>query len=176
MRCPLPLSSPRGSGKPAADTHSGLFTGRVIGRFDPRCCRPPDGFAPAVPNKRSFFRNISIKNPADHHRLPGCPKNHRSLPSSVAVLSRCCNSFPSQGLTHLSAAKFTRLFVTFFQFKPFEQTVVLNFLLQDPHGLFDIVVVYFDCYFLQITPPFRPPENARSPVTTPMVTAAISRP
>jgi len=47
------------------------------------------------------------------------------------------------------------LFVTLFQFQTLEESVILNFLLQNAHGLFDVIVDDFDLDFLQQYRPLR---------------------
>ena len=65
----------------------------------------------------------------------------------------CGNAFAAQRFALFAAPEFTRLFVAFFQLQPFEEAVVLNFFLQNAHRFFDIIIVNFDCDFLQISRP-----------------------
>jgi hypothetical protein len=72
--------------------------------------------------------------------------------TSIASAGRC-DTFAAQRFALLAAPEFTRLFIAFFQLQPFEETVVLNLFLQNAHRLFNIVIVDFDCNFLQVTRP-----------------------
>jgi hypothetical protein len=73
--------------------------------------------------------------------------------SAISVFSRNGQSFSSQGFPRFSAAELTRFFIALFKLEPFEEAVILNLLLQDAHGLFNIVVVDLDCDFLQLSRP-----------------------
>ena len=53
----------------------------------------------------------------------------------------------------LATPELAGFFIAFFEFEPFEKTIVLDLFLQNTHGLFKVVVVDLDCDFLQ---PFRP--------------------
>ena len=64
-----------------------------------------------------------------------------------------CQPFPSQSFALFATAKFTRLLVAFLQLQPFKKTVVLNFLLQNAHCFFDVVVDHPDFNILQIPRP-----------------------
>jgi hypothetical protein len=91
-------------------------------------------------------------------------QRRRSLPGhvvkrvSLTVSPASCNSdaLSAQGLTFFATAVLAWFFVAFFQLQAFEQTVVLNFFLQNPHGLFEIVVedFNFNCFQTGSTPFF----------------------
>jgi hypothetical protein len=67
--------------------------------------------------------------------------------------SGCSDTLAPHGFALFAAAVFTRLFIVFFQLQPFEQAIVLNLFLQNPHGLFKVVVVNLDRDFLQTASP-----------------------
>jgi hypothetical protein len=73
--------------------------------------------------------------------------------TAIPIFSRSGQSFSSQGFPRFSTAELTRFFIALFQLEPFEEAVILNLLLQDAHGLFNIVVVDLDCDFLQLSRP-----------------------
>lgn len=60
---------------------------------------------------------------------------------------------PPQGFALLATPVFARLLVAFLDFQPFEKPVVLDFFLQNPHGFFKVVVIYFDFDSLQADSP-----------------------
>ncbi len=74
---------------------------------------------------------------------------------SSAVFGRTSSGqpFSSQSFAHLATSVFTRLFIALLKLKPFKQTIVLNLLFQDPHGLFNIVVDDPDFNIFQIPRP-----------------------
>lgn len=75
---------------------------------------------------------------------------------TVSPASCSGNALASQGLTLFATTELTRFLVAFFQLQAFEETIVLNFLLQNAHGLFEIVVENFDfnCFQTGSTPFF----------------------
>jgi len=52
------------------------------------------------------------------------------------------------------AFMFAWFFETFFKFQTFKQTIVLNFLFENPHSFFEIVIDHFDFDFFQMYRPF----------------------
>jgi hypothetical protein len=75
------------------------------------------------------------------------------MPLSSVSGFGCRQSLSSQSFALFATAKFTRLFIALFQFQPFEKAVVLNFLLQNAHCFFDVVVNNPDFNILQIPRP-----------------------
>jgi hypothetical protein len=73
--------------------------------------------------------------------------------TAIPVFARNGQPFSSQGFPRFSTAELTRFFIALFELEPFEETVILNLLLQDAHGLFNIIVVDLDCDFLQLSRP-----------------------
>ncbi len=98
--------------------------------------------------------NSKNKNPAERPSLPG----HVVKRVSLIVSPASCNSnaLSAQGLTFFTTAVLAWFLVALFQLQAFEQTVVLNFFLQNPHGLFEIVVedFNFNCFQTGSTPFF----------------------
>jgi hypothetical protein len=80
----------------------------------------------------------------------------KKIQSSKLLVSAAgsCDALPSQRFSMFPAFVFTRLFVTFLEFQPFEKTVVLDFFLENAHGFLEIVIDHFDFDFLQIYRPF----------------------
>lgn len=62
----------------------------------------------------------------------------------------------SQSLTSLSTLAFARFFVTLFQLQSSKKTVILDFLFQYFHGLFDIIADDPDCQVVKILQTPRP--------------------
>lgn len=79
--------------------------------------------------------------------------------TAVPVFARSGQAFSSQGFPRFSTAELARLLIALFEFKTFEEAVILNLFLQDAHGLFNIVVVDLDCDFLQLSRPLLPTER-----------------
>jgi len=76
-----------------------------------------------------------------------------TLERLTPVAAGCSDPFAAQRFSLLAAPELARLFVAFFKLQPFEKAVVLDLLFQNAHRLFNIVVVDFDCNFLQMTRP-----------------------
>lgn len=95
---------------------------------------------------------MAIKNPAGLI-LAGFAKVVWVKLPAVAFLTGRGQPFSPQGLPRFSAAEFARLLIALLEFEPLEQTVILNLLLQNPHGLFDVIIIDLDRYFLQISRP-----------------------
>jgi hypothetical protein len=94
------------------------------------------------------------KNPAGRSSLPGHGIKQSLLPVSPA--SRSSNALTTKRFTLFSTTVLARLLVAFFQLQALEQAIVLYFFLQNPHGLFEIVVedLYFNCFQTDSTPLF----------------------
>ena len=73
--------------------------------------------------------------------------------TAIPIFSRSGQSFSSQGFPRFSTAELTRFFIALFELEPFEETVILNLLLQDSHGLFNVIVDNPDFNILQIPRP-----------------------
>jgi hypothetical protein len=77
---------------------------------------------------------------------------------SLPVSSASCSSdaLSAQGLTFFATTILARLFVALLELQALEQPVVLNFFLQNAHGLFKIVVEDsdFNCFQTASTPFF----------------------
>ncbi len=100
---------------------------------------------------RLAARHRHEKNPAGIPPGSGC-WGWRLTPARG---SRCCYAFSSLRFSLLATSVLAWLFVTLFQFQALEESVILNFLLQNAHGLFDVIVDDFDLDFLQQYRPFR---------------------
>jgi len=74
------------------------------------------------------------------------------------LASGCSNTLAPYGFALFAATVFARLFIIFFQLQTFEQAIVLNFFLQDPHGFFKVVIMNLDRDLLQ---PASPPSSHR---------------
>jgi hypothetical protein len=77
---------------------------------------------------------------------------------TVSPASSSSDALSAQGLTFFATTELAWFLVAFFQLQAFEQTIVLNFFLQNPHGFFEIVVEDFDfnCFQTGSTPFFYP--------------------
>ena len=94
------------------------------------------------------------KKPGSVFHLPGFVKiSDLALPAAVSVLSGSSQSFPSQSFALFSAPELARLFIALFQFEPFEKAVILNFFLQNPHRLFNVIIKNLNLNFLQTPRP-----------------------
>ena len=98
--------------------------------------------------------SLPNKNPAGRRSLPGHVVKRVSL--TVSPASRNSDALPAQGLTFFATTELTRFLIAFFKLQSFEETIVLNFFLQNPHGFFEIVVEDFDfnCFQTGSTPFF----------------------
>jgi hypothetical protein len=94
---------------------------------------------------------LERKNPAEEALLPGSKLHVVQL--TVAAASGRGNSLAPQGFALFAAFELAGLFIAFFQLQPLEQTVVLNFFLQNAHRLFKVVVQNLDFDIFQLTRP-----------------------
>ena len=69
------------------------------------------------------------------------------------MLASRCYALSAQGFTLLAASELARFFKTLLEFQTLEKTVVLNFFLENAHGLFKVAVDDSDFDFLQIYRP-----------------------
>jgi len=89
--------------------------------------------------------------------LPGF-KNAKGLSLFSVSVSRSRYSLSSQGFTLFATTIFTRLFIGFFHFQSFKKAVILDFLLQNAHRLFKVIIKNLDLNIFQYAPPlFCPP-------------------
>jgi len=77
------------------------------------------------------------------------------------------NALSSLRLPLLAAAVLAGFFVALFELQPLEKSVILNFLFQNAHGFFDVIVDDFDLDFLQQYRPFRAAGSERCRVAPP---------
>ena len=75
---------------------------------------------------------------------------------TVSPASGSGDALATQGLTLFATTILAWLFVALFQFQAFKKAIVLNFLFQNAHGFFEIVVenLDFDCFQTGSTPLF----------------------
>jgi hypothetical protein len=73
---------------------------------------------------------------------------------SGSLASGSSNSLSSDGFTLFAPFVFAWFFITFFKFESLEKSIVLNFLFQNTHGLFQIVIKNLDLNFLHLFAPF----------------------
>jgi hypothetical protein len=73
-----------------------------------------------------------------------------------ALASGGGDALSTQGFAFFATTVLTRFLIAFLKLQPFEQAVILNFFLQNPHGLFKIVVedLDFNCFQPGSTPLF----------------------
>jgi hypothetical protein len=76
------------------------------------------------------------------------------LAKSVAGSFGGCDALPTQCFALFATSKFAWFFIAFLKLQAFEKAIVLNFLLQNPHGFFKVVVDNLNFNCLQaFTPP-----------------------
>jgi hypothetical protein len=94
-----------------------------------------------------------------HIKIPAFRVERRSAGMSLDGLSafsagfRSCDPLSAHGFTHLTSSVLTGFFKMFFHFEPFEESVILDFFLQNSQGFFNIVVNNRDSNFFQKTSP-----------------------
>lgn len=86
--------------------------------------------------------------------IGACAQYRVPLTISIAGPFRGCNTLPAQCFALFATSEFAWFLVAFFKLQAFEKAVVLNFLFQNTHGFFKVVVdnPYFNC-LQAFTPP-----------------------
>jgi hypothetical protein len=69
--------------------------------------------------------------------------------------SGCSQTLTAQSFTQFTPSEFARLFVAFFQLKPFKKAIILDLLFENAHRFLKVIVDNPDLNFLQFrSPPF----------------------
>jgi hypothetical protein len=100
----------------------------------------------------TYRHNEHIKIPAFRFKRQSAGIGLNGL-SAFSAGFGSCDPLPAHGFTHLTSSVLTGFFKMFFHFEPFEESVILDFFLQNSQGFFNIVVNNRDSNFFQKTSP-----------------------
>jgi hypothetical protein len=100
----------------------------------------------------SYRHSLHIKIPAFRFKRQSAGIGLNGLSAfSAGFGSR--DPLSAHGFAHLTSSVLTGFFKMFFHFEPFEESVILDFFLQNSQGFFNIVVNNRDSNFFQKTSP-----------------------
>jgi hypothetical protein len=107
-----------------------------------------------------FFKTLLVGfRHSQHIKIPAFLGSQRSAGTGLNGLFAfsagfgSCDPLSTHCFAHLTSSVLTRFFKMLFHFEPFEESIILDFFLQNSQRFFNIVVNHCDSNFFQKTSP-----------------------